>query len=135
MLEILRKFLHLDENVHQDDAAVDQSTNMVYDMPSKWIYSIVYKAHLHEIYSEASPAQARRYKSVLSNLQNALSLLLRRRRIFKGSPFQMEGPTLENTRRCLVASVARGTNSWPVTEERRAHRPGRPDTSLQSSQR
>jgi len=36
---------------------------------------------------------------------------------------------------CLVAVLARGTNSWPVTEERRARRPGRPDTGLQSSQR
>src|SRR6218665_1534888 len=46
--------------------------------------------------------------------------------ISKGSPFQVEGPTVENARRCLVAAVARGTNSWPVTEERRACRPGRP---------
>src|SRR6218665_1087508 len=54
---------------------------------------------------------------------------------FQGSPFQVEGPTMENARRCLVAVLARGTNSWPVTEERRARRPGRPDTGLQSSQR
>src|SRR6218665_2633544 len=73
--------------------------------------------------------------AVLSNLQNALSLFLGRIRISKGSPFQMEGPTMENARRCLVAVLARGTNSWPVTEERRARRPGRPDTGLQSSQR
>src|SRR6218665_1142803 len=66
----------------------------------------------------------------LSNLQNALSLFLGRRRISKGSPFQVEGPTMENARRCLVAALARGTNSWPVTEERRARRPGRPDTGL-----
>jgi len=29
---------------------------------------------------------------------------------------------MENVRRCLVAVLARGTNSWPVTEERRARR-------------
>src|SRR6218665_3645555 len=52
----------------------------------------------------------------------------------KGSPFQVEGPTMENARRCLVAVLARGTNSWPVADERRAPRRGRPDTGLQSSQ-
>ena len=36
---------------------------------------------LQEIYSEAPPAQPRRYRSVLSNLQNALSLFLGRIRI------------------------------------------------------
>src|SRR6218665_3674142 len=41
--------------------------------------------------------------AVLSNLQNALSLFLGRIRISKGSPFQVEGPTMENARRCLVA--------------------------------
>ena len=101
----------------------------------KFIHSRIYKAPLQEIYSEAPPAQPRRYRSVLSNLQNALSLFLGRIRISKGSPFQEEGPTMENARRCVVAVLARGTNSWPVAEERRARRPGRPDTSLQSSQR
>ena len=96
-----------------------------------FIHSRIYKAPLQEIYS----AQPRRYRSVLSNLQNALSLFLGRRRISKGSPFQVERPTMENVRRCLVAVLARGTNSWPVAEERRARRPGRPDTGLQSSQR
>ena len=54
-------------------------------------------------------------------------------RISKGSLFQVEGPTMENARRCLFVVVARGTNSWPVTEERRVRRPGGPDTGLQSS--
>src|SRR6218665_2058928 len=100
-----------------------------------FIHSRIYKAPLQEIYSEAPPAQPRRYRSALSNLQNALSLFFCRIRISKGSPFQVEGPTMENARRCLVAVLARGTNSWPVAEERRARRPGRPDTGLQSSQR
>ena len=39
-----------------------------------FIHSKIYKAPLQEIYSEAPPAQPRRYRSVLSNLQNALSL-------------------------------------------------------------
>src|SRR6218665_3741953 len=101
-----------------------------------FIHSRISKVPLQEIYSEAPPAQPRRYRSVLSNLQNALSLLLGRIRISKGCPFQVEGPTMENARRCLVAVLARGTNSWPVAEERRARRPGtcRPDTGLQSSQ-
>src|SRR6218665_4037752 len=47
----------------------------------------------------------------LSGLQNALSLFLGRIRISKGSPFQGEEPTMENARRCLVAVLARGTNS------------------------
>src|SRR6218665_3447689 len=68
------------------------------------------------------PAQPRRYRSVLSNLQNALSLFLSRRRISKGSTFQVEGPTMENARLCLVAVLARDTNSWPVTDGRRARR-------------
>src|SRR6218665_1245162 len=80
-----------------------------------------------------APAQPRRYRSVLSNLQNALSLFLSRRRISKKSPFQVEGPTMEKARRCLIAVLARGANSWPVAEERIARRPGRPATGLQSS--
>ena len=31
---------------------------------------------------------------------------------------------MENARRCLVAVLTRCTNSWPVTEEQRARRPG-----------
>ena len=42
---------------------------------------------------------------------------------------------MENARRCLLAVLARGTNSWPVTEARMARRPGRPETGLQISQR
>ncbi len=34
---------------------------------------------------------------------------------------------MENARRCLVAVVAQGTNSWPVTEERGFRRPCRPE--------
>src|SRR6218665_491569 len=40
----------------------------------KFIHSRIYKAPLQEIYSEAPPAQPWQYRSVLSNLQNALSL-------------------------------------------------------------
>ena len=32
LLKLLSKFLHLDENIHKNDAAVDQSTNMADDM-------------------------------------------------------------------------------------------------------
>src|SRR6218665_273323 len=99
-----------------------------------FIHSRIYKAPLQEIYSEAPPAQPRPYRTVLNHLQNALSLFLGRIRISKGSPFQVAGPTMENARRCLVAVLARGTNSWPVAEQRRARRSGRPDTGLQSSQ-
>ena len=48
------------------------------------IHSRIYKAPLQEIYSQAPPAQPRRHRSVLSNLQNALSLFFSRRRISKG---------------------------------------------------
>ena len=41
-----------------------------------FIHSRINKVPLQETYSEVPPAQPRRYKSVLSNLQNALSLLL-----------------------------------------------------------
>ena len=102
---------------------------------TSFIHSRIYKAPLQEVYSEAPPAQLRQYISVLSNLQKALSLLLGRGRTSEGSPFQLEGPTMENARHCLVAVLAQGTTSWPVTEERRARRPGRPDTGLQSLQR
>src|SRR6218665_3342790 len=85
-----------------------------------FIHSRIHKAPLQEIYSEAPPAHPRRYRSVLSNLQNALSLFLDRIRISKVSPFQVEGLTMENARRCVVAVLARGTNSWPVAEGRRA---------------
>src|SRR6218665_598484 len=56
-----------------------------------FIHSRIYKAPLQEIYPEAPPAQPRRYRSVMSSLQNALSLFLGRRRISKGSPFQVVG--------------------------------------------
>src|SRR6218665_2882156 len=47
-----------------------------------FIHSRIYMSPLQEIYSEASPAaQPRRYRSVLSNLLNALSLFLCRIRI------------------------------------------------------
>ena len=49
---------------------------------------------------------------------------------FQGESIPGKGPTMENARRCLVAVLARGTNSWPVAEERRARRPGRPDYCL-----
>jgi len=98
-----------------------------------FIHSRICKVPLKEIYSEAPPAQPRCNRSVLSNLQNALSLILGRRRLSKGSPFQVEGPTMENAWCCLVAVLARGTNSWPVTEEWRGRHPGRPDTGIQSS--
>src|SRR6218665_1730029 len=58
---------------------------------NSFIHSRIYKAPLQGIYSEAPPAQPRRYRSVLSDLQNALSLFLGRIRISKGSPFQVEG--------------------------------------------
>src|SRR6218665_2843923 len=77
---------------------------------TKFIHSFDNKAPLQEIYSEAPPVQPRRYRSVLSNLQNALSLFIGRRRISKGSPCQVEGPTMENSRHFLVAVLARGTN-------------------------
>src|SRR6218665_984953 len=108
----------------------DWQTLFIHSFSHSFIHSRIYKAPLQEIYSESPPAQPRRYRSVLSNLQNALSLLLGRILISKGSPFQVEGPTMENARRCLVAVLARGTNSWPVAEERRARRPGRPSRSV-----
>jgi len=37
----------------------------------------------------------------------------------------VDGPKMENAGCCLVAVVARGTNSSPETEEQRACRPGR----------
>src|SRR6218665_3808150 len=115
--------------------SLSSTRNNIHTFIHSFIHSRIYKAPLQEIYSEAPPAKPRRYRSVLSNLQNALSLFLGRMRISKGSPFQVEGPTMENARRCLVAGLARVSNSWPVAEERRARRPGRPDTGLQSSQR
>jgi len=42
---------------------------------------------------------------------------------------------MENARRCLITGAARGTKSWPETEEWRARRPDTLDTELQSSQR
>src|SRR6218665_2688968 len=47
----------------------------------------------------------------LKQLKKALSLFLGGRQISKESRFQVEGPTMENARRCLVAVLARGTNS------------------------
>src|SRR6218665_123286 len=80
-------------SVHQISNHFDATVSISF--PS-FIHSRIYKAPLQEIGSEAPPAQPRRYRSVLSSLQNALSLFLGRIRISKGSPFQVEGPTMEN---------------------------------------
>src|SRR6218665_1451367 len=87
------------------------NSRLMFQFIHSFIHSRIYKAPLQEIYSEEPPTQPRRYRSVLSNLQNALSLFLGRIRVSKGSSFQVEGPTMENARRCLVAVLARGTNS------------------------
>ena len=74
-------------------------------------------------------------RSSLATCRTHFHYFLGRRRISKGSPFQVEGPTLEDALCCLVEVVVRGTNSWPITEEQsNACRPYRPDTGLQSSQ-
>ena len=69
------------------------------------IHSRIYKVPLQETYSEALPAQPQQCKLVLSNLQNVFPLFLSNRRISNESPFQVEGPTMENARCCLVEVV------------------------------
>ena len=50
-------------------------------------------------------------KQISLNLQNAsFSPFLGRRRTSKGSPFQVEGPTMENARRCLAEVVVKQNN-------------------------
>ena len=56
-------------------------------------------------------------KIVLSNLFNVFALFLGGMHIPNESPFQVEGPTMENVWRCLVEVVARGNRSWMVAEE------------------
>src|SRR6218665_2240440 len=88
------------------------------------IHSIIHnicKAPLQEIFKK-SPQRLPQpshgdTKSVLSNLQNTLSLSLGKRRTFKGSPFQVEGPTMENARSCLIAVT--GTRHQELARNRR----------------
>jgi len=50
----------------------------------------------------------------------------------------VEGPTTKNVRHCLVGLIARGTKSWPETEEQRNNPVSgifEPDARLQSWQR
>src|SRR6218665_1979565 len=91
-----------------------------------FIHSRIYKAPIQEIYSEAPPAQPLQIS--LKQPAKRTFIIFRQDTDFQGSPFQVEGPTMENARRCLVAVLARGTNSWPVAEEQRARHPGRPNT-------
>ena len=110
-------------------------SSLIHSFIHSFIHSRISKAPLQVTYSEAPPAQPPRTKicfavvglgGLLSNLQNACSLLLgflSRRRTSKESSFQVVRPTMKNSRRCLVAIEARGTKSWPVTEERRDRRP------------
>src|SRR6218665_864119 len=71
---------------------------------NSFIHSFIQKFIRHHFKkSTQRRPQPRRYRSALSNLQNPLSLFLFRRWISKESPFQAEGPTMENARRCLIA--------------------------------
>lgn len=70
-----------------------------------------FKAPLQETYSDAPLSQLLQNKLVLSNLQNAVTLFIGRRQTSIGSPFQVEGPTMENVQCCLVEVVTQGTKS------------------------
>ena len=82
----------------------------------------IYIAPLQGTYSEALPAQPRLNREDLSRRQKAGILLRGIKRSSSGSPFQVEGPTIEKARRCLRHERARGTRSSPLAEERRARR-------------
>src|SRR6218665_3660262 len=62
-------------------------------------------------------------------------IIFRQKTDFQGESIPRGGTYNGECTTLPSCSLARGTNSWPVTEERRARRPGRPDTGLQSSQR
>src|SRR6218665_2603363 len=79
-------------------------------------------------YSQRRPQPTTAIQINLKQPAKRTFITLVRRWISKGSPFQVEGPPMENARRCLVVVLARGTNSWPVAEEQRARHPGRPNT-------
>jgi hypothetical protein len=79
-------------------------------------------APLQAAYSEALPAQPRLNRDDLSSWEKAPILLRGSKRSSSGSPFWVEGPTIEKARCCLRDERARGTRSSPLAEERRARR-------------
>ena len=78
----------------------------------------IYIAPLQENYSEVLPTQARLKGAVLSWEKNAGDKVLGKIRSWEGSPFQIEGPTTEKARLCLVEVQANGTRRRPCWDER-----------------
>ena len=79
----------------------------------------IYIAPLQENYSEALPTPARLKRAVLVEKKNAGDKALGKIRSWEGSPFQIEGPTTENARRCLAEVRANDTRRRPCWDERR----------------
>ena len=71
----------------------------------------IYIAPLQENYSEALPTPARLKRAVLR--KNAGDKALWKIRSWEGSPFQIEGPTMEKARLCLAEVRANGTRRRP----------------------
>src|SRR6218665_3885807 len=78
----------------------------------------IYIAPLQENNSEALPTPARSNKAVLRREKNAGEVVLLKMRSSEGRPFQVEGPTTEKARICLVKVRAKGTRRGPCWDER-----------------
>ena len=73
----------------------------------------IYIAPLQESYSRALPTPARLKRAVLRWEKNAGERVLWKIPSSEGRPFQVEGPTTENVRICLVEVWAKSTRRRP----------------------
>src|SRR6218665_954546 len=82
----------------------------------------IYIAPLQENYSEVLPTPARSNKAnlvlSLKVRKNAGEVVLLKMRSSEGRPFQVEGPTTEKARICLVEVWAKWTRRRPCWDER-----------------
>src|SRR6218665_1206833 len=82
-------------------------------------YFIIYIAPLHKNYSEALPTPVRLKRTVFKREKNERDKVLGKRQSSSGRPFQVEGPTTEKARFCLMEERAKGRRRRPWSDERR----------------
>jgi len=103
--------------------------------------SFIHIEQLHSFkknYSESLPTPARLQRTAFRPHQarkTERDMVLGKRRSSRGKPFQIEGPTTEKARFCIMKVRAKGTRRRPCSDERRDREPIAQRTRQQSSQR
>src|SRR6218665_3795563 len=82
-------------------------------------YFIIYIAPFKKNYSEALPTPVRLKRTVFKREKNERDKVLGKRQISRGRPFQVEGPTTEKARFCLMEVRPKGRQIRPWLDERR----------------